>query len=198
MKVRYFDSAPEFRQWLATNHATATELFVGLYKKSSGKGGLTYPEAVDEALCFGWIDGILRSVDAERFCQRFTPRKPGSNWSLTNVRHIARLTQLGKMQPAGLAAFARRDPRRVGVYSFEQEKQELPPEFVKKFQANKKAWAFWQSLPPGYRRFAIHKIVSPKQEATRLRWLDRIITESAAGLRLDDAERAARRRAASK
>lgn len=194
----FFANAADFRRWLETHHATARELVVGFYNKASGRGGLTYAEAVDEALCFGWIDGIVRKLDAASYCHRFTPRRSGSTWSNLNVTHVARLAAAGKMHPAGVAAFAARSDARTGVYSFEQRIEELPPSYRKKFQADKKAWAFWQSLPPGYRRAVIHQIVSPKQEATRLRWLDRIIADSAAGIRLDDRDRAARRRPASK
>ena len=183
MKVVHFASAADFRRWLQKNHASATELLVGFYKKASGRGGLSYLESVDEALCFGWIDGIVRKIDADSYSHRFTPRKPGSHWSNVNFRHVARLTAAGRMHPAGLAAFAARTPERTGAASYEQPPKELPAEFVNKFQAHRTAWAFFSAQPPGYRRLAIYKIVSPKQAATRERWLARIIADSAAGRR---------------
>lgn len=184
MTVTHFLSAADFRRWLVAHHATATELQVGFYKKASGKGGLTYAEAIDEALCFGWIDGIVRTINEHSYTHRFTPRRPGSIWSLVNVRHVARLTEAGRMHAAGLAAFAKRDQKKTGIYSFENRPQKLPPAFEKKFRANAKAWTFFNSQPPGYRRLAIFKVVSPKQEATRERWLARLIADSAAGCRV--------------
>jgi uncharacterized protein YdeI (YjbR/CyaY-like superfamily) len=184
MNVTHFPSAADFRRWLAAHHATAAELHVGFYKKASGKGGLSYAEAVDEALCFGWIDGIIRKIDEHSYTHRFTPRRPGSIWSLVNVRHVARLTTAGKMHAAGIAAFAARDQKQTGIYSFEQRPQSFPPALEKKFRAHAQAWAFFSAQPPGYRRLAIYKVISPKQEATRERWLARVIAESAAGRRV--------------
>ncbi len=126
MKVFHFSSAIEFRRWLEINHATVTELQVGFYKKNSDQGGLTYQEAVNEALCFGWIDGVIRKIDAGSYTRRFTPRKSGSIWSNVNVAHVARLTALGKMRPAGLRAFAARTAGKTGIYSFEQKIDPLP------------------------------------------------------------------------
>jgi len=185
MKILHFTTASDFRRWLGAHHTVATELHVGFYKKASGKGGLTYPESVDEALCFGWIDGVRRTVDASSYTIRFTPRKPGSIWSLVNVRHVGRLTQAGRMRPAGLKAFAARQEHRTGVYSFEQAPQKLPPVYERKFRAHRQAWDFFTSQAPWYRRTAIHKVVSPKQEATRQRWLALLIADSAKGKRLD-------------
>ena len=183
MNVIHFESAAAFRAWLDRHHSSAAELQVGFHKKGSGLGGLTYLEAVDEALCFGWIDGVVRRIDEHSFTHRFTPRKAGSHWSNVNVRHVARLTAAGRMQPAGLAAFAARSAARTGTASYEQPAKSLPPVFAKKFRAQAKAWAFFSAQPPGYRRLALHKIVSPKQAATRERWLERIIADSAAGRR---------------
>jgi len=186
MKATHFASPADFRRWLEENHLAAAELLVGFYHKSSGKGGLTYTEALDEALCFGWIDGVRRNTGADSYSIRFTPRKPGSIWSLVNVRHVERLTATGKMHAAGLKAFAARLAHRTGVYAFEQkEPPKLPAAYERKFRARKKAWAFFTAQAPWYQRTAIHKVVSPKQEATRLRWLDRLISDSAAGQRLD-------------
>lgn len=186
MQVAHFKSAADFRRWLEANHASVTELQVGFYNKASGRGGLTYSEAVDEALCFGWIDGIIRKLDEVSYTHRFTPRKPGSTWSLINVGHVARLIAAGKMHAAGHKAFAARQAAKTGVYSFEQENPaEFPAAYLREFRANPKAWAFFNAQPPGYRRLATHKVVSPKQEATRRRWLDRLITASAAGHRIE-------------
>ncbi len=184
MKVVHFASAAEFRRWLETHHATATELQVGFYKKASGRGGLTYPGSVDEALCFGWIDGLVHKIDADRFTHRFTPRKRRSIWSNLNVAHVARLTAAGKMHAAGLAAYALRDPKRTGIASFENPGRKLPSAYGKKFRARAKAWAFFTVQAPWYQRLIIHKIVTAKQETTRLRWLDRAIAASAAGRRI--------------
>ena len=185
MNATYFVSAAEFRRWLEKNHARTPELLVGFYKKASGKGGLTYPEAVDELLCFGWIDGVKRRVDEDRYTHRITPRKPGSIWSNVNVGHVARLAQAGRMHAAGLKAFAARSAEKTGIYSFEQKKAAvLPPGCLRKFKANRQAWAFFSVQAPWYRRLVTHKIATAKQEATRIRWLTRAITASAAGKRL--------------
>ena len=184
MKASYFVSAADFRRWLDANHATATELLVGFYKKASGKGGLTYPEAVDELLCFGWIDGIKKRVDDESYTHRVTPRKSGSIWSLVNVRHAERLTKAGRMHPAGRKAFAARRADKTGIYSFENRPQKLPAVYERRFRANQPAWAFFTVQPPGYQRLAIYKVVSPKQESTRQRWLALLIADSAKGRRL--------------
>jgi uncharacterized protein YdeI (YjbR/CyaY-like superfamily) len=185
MSATFFLTAADFRTWLDQNHATATELHVGAYKKSSGLVGMTYPESVDQALCFGWIDGVVRKIDEHRFSHRFTPRKPGSIWSNVNVAHIARLTAAGLMHPAGLAAFAIRSAAKTGVYAFERKTEPvLPAAFVKKFRASPAAWKFFQAQPPGYRRLVLHHIVSAQQPATRERRLAQLIAASTAGRRL--------------
>jgi uncharacterized protein YdeI (YjbR/CyaY-like superfamily) len=181
----FFPDAAAFRAWLETHHATASELRVGYYKKGAPKKGITYQDAVEEALCFGWIDGVTHRIDEHRYMQRFTPRRVGSNWSNVNVAHIARLTKLGKMHPAGLAAFAARRDGKTGIYAFERKTPaQLPPDFAQRFRANRKAWAFFSAQAPWYQRTAIHKVVSPKLPATRERWLARLIADSAAGRRL--------------
>jgi uncharacterized protein YdeI (YjbR/CyaY-like superfamily) len=184
MTPRYFDSASAFRRWLEQHHASASELVVGFYNKASGQGGLTYAEALDEALCFGWIDGVRRRLDAARYTIRFTPRRPRSIWSRVNLRHVARLRQLGKMHAAGLAALAARTEAKTGVYSFENRPQKFPERYARVFRAKKAAWAFWQQQPPGYRRTAIWWVASAKQETTRQRRLDQLIADSTAGHRL--------------
>lgn len=184
MKPVMFADAAAFRRWLDAHHAHATELLVAFYGKSSGRGGLTYAEALDEVLCYGWIDGVRRRLDAHRYTIRFTPRRRGSVWSLVNVRHVERLTAAGRMHPAGLAAFAARDAQKTGVYSFENRPQDFPPSLAKTFRAHPSAWRFWLAQPPGYRRTAIWWVISAKQETTRQRRLARLIADSAAGRRL--------------
>ena len=184
MKLRYFKSPAEFRQWLEANHAQATELWIGFYKKDSGKGGLTYPEALDEVLCFGWIDGVKKRVDDLSFTQRFTPRKPRSIWSRINIHHVKRLKTTGRMTPAGLKAFAARESARSGVYSFENAPRKLATADVRQFKADQAAWQFFQQQPPGYQRLAIWYVVSAKKPETRERRLARLITDSRTGKRL--------------
>jgi uncharacterized protein YdeI (YjbR/CyaY-like superfamily) len=185
MKIKYFVSAPEFRQWLVMNHIQVSELWVGFFKKASGKGGLTYAEAVDEALCFGWIDGLKKRVDDQSYTHRFTPRKPKSNWSAINIRHAERLKEAGRMTPTGLAAYAARLPGRTGVYSFENAPRTLVAADEAQFKANKSAWHFFQRQPPGYRRTAIWWVVSAKKPETRARRLGQLITDSRNARRLE-------------
>lgn len=181
----YFANATEFRTWLERHHASTQELVLGFYNKSSGRGGITYAEALDEALCFGWIDGIVHKLDAERHTRRFTPRRPGSNWSKVNMGHVDRLTRAGRMHASGLKAWASRDERKVGIYSFEQRPERFPAALAKCFQADKKAWAFWDSCPPSYHRAAVWWVISAKQEATQQRRLEKLIEASRSGRRLD-------------
>ena len=185
MKTKHFKSAAAFRIWLEANHASAAELWVGIYRKSSGLGGLTYPEALDEALCFGWIDGVRKRVDELSFTQRFTPRKPRSNWSLVNIRHFERLKKAGRVKPAGLKAFAARSHGKSGVYSFENKPRRLSPKLERQFKSAKTAWDFFQQQPPGYRRVSSFWIMSAKQEETRQCRLAQLIADSAQGRRLD-------------
>ena len=184
MKLKYFKSAAEFHQWLVANHASSTELWLGFYKKDSGKGGITYSEALDEALCFGWIDGIKKRVDELSYTHRFTPRKPKSNWSLINIRHVERLKKAGLMKPAGLKAFAAREPAKSGVYSFENKPRQLSAELERQFKSDKAAWDFFQQQPPGYRRVSCFWVMSAKQEETRHRRLARLMSDSKQGRRL--------------
>lgn len=186
MSPRFFKSAAAFRTWLEKNHATATELWVGLYKKHASHRGLTYPDAVLGALCFGWIDGVMRRLDDDAIVQRFTPRKPGSTWSNINVAHVERLTREGRMAPAGLAAFAARSAAKTGIYSFERtQPAEFPLAQLRAFKANAAAWKFFNAQPPGYRRLATHRVASARQEATRQRRLEKLIAASAASRRLE-------------
>jgi len=178
MKVTFFKSANECRRWLERNHDKATELWFGFYKKNSGKQGITYREALDEALCFGWIDGLKKSVDEDSYTYRFTPRKPNSVWSVINTKRAEELQKLGRMEAPGLKAFAARDPKRSGIYSFENRPREFSPDLQKRFKANKKAWEYFVGMPPGYQRLARFFVMSAKKEETRLSRLARLIAAS--------------------
>lgn len=171
----YFRSQEEFRQWLEENHLTATELVVGFYKVKSRKFNMTWSQSVDQALCFGWIDGIRRSVDDERYCIRFTPRNPGSAWSNVNINKVKELTEKGLMKEAGLEAFSKRRNEASGIYSFENDKRELPEEYVTKIKSDEKAWKFYIKMPPSYRKNITHWILSAKQETTRNSRLEKLI-----------------------
>jgi uncharacterized protein YdeI (YjbR/CyaY-like superfamily) len=184
-KTVHFSRPEEFRKWLVKNHAAATELFVGFHKKSSGKKGATYSEALDEALCFGWIDGVRRSIDSESYLIRFTPRKPKSIWSLVNVRHVKRLQKAGKMAEPGLKAFAAREKHRTGIYSFEQKRPGLSAKFNKLFRANAPAWEFFAEQAPWYQRTSGHWVVRAKQQETRMRRFAKLVEVSANRRRLD-------------
>jgi uncharacterized protein YdeI (YjbR/CyaY-like superfamily) len=179
MIARYFRNAAEFRRWLAAHHATQNELLVGFYKKASGRPGISYKEAVDEALCFGWIDGIKQRVDDERYTHRFTPRTAGSIWSRINCNRVKELSALKRMAPAGLAAFARRDPKKTAIYSFEQRPSAFDPALERTFRRHAAAWAFFRAQPPGYQRLMIFMVMSAKQQATRERRLARLVATSA-------------------
>jgi len=177
----FFASPEEFYAWLEEHHETESEVYVGYYKKATRQPSLTWSEAVDQALRFGWIDGRVNRIDEERHMQRFTPRKPGSNWSKINVEKVAKLQEAGLMRPAGLAAFDKRSDEKTGVYSFEREDTALPPEYEEQLRANAAAAEYFDSRPPWYRRTAIHLVVSAKREETRERRLAQLIEDSAAG-----------------
>jgi uncharacterized protein YdeI (YjbR/CyaY-like superfamily) len=178
----YFTGPDELRAWLEQHHESETELFIGYYKKHTGRPSLVWSEAVDEALCFGWIDGVVKSIDGERHMQRFTPRKPTSTWSAVNIAKVAKLREEGRMRPAGEAAFARRREDRSRSYSYEQrEHPELAPEEQAQLEANADAWAYFQSRPPSYRRPALWWVVSAKRPETRARRLATLIEDSGAG-----------------
>jgi uncharacterized protein YdeI (YjbR/CyaY-like superfamily) len=178
----FFASPEEFYAWLEGHHDTETEVYAGYYKAHTGRRGMSWSEAVDQALCFGWIDGRLNRIDDESHMQRFTPRKPGSNWSNVNVAKVEQLTKAGLMRPAGLAAFERRTKDRTGVYSFERENAGLPPEYEKRLRANHAAAEYFDSRPPWYRRAAVHWVTSAKREETRERRLDQLVQDSADGV----------------
>ena len=183
MKPTFFNSPAKFREWLEQNHDRATELLLGFHKKSSGKKSVTYAEALDEALCFGWIDGVRRNLDETSYTIRFTPRKPRSIWSLVNVNHVERLKKEGRMHAAGLAAYERRDPERTGIYAFENRPRQLSPAYEKTFRENKKAWKFFEETPPSFKRTTIYWIMSAKKEETQLRRLKHVIENSEKGVR---------------
>ena len=180
----FFEDAAAFRAWLEANHDKAPEFWLGLRKKGSGLPSVTYKEAVDAALCFGWIDGIAKGIDERSYKQRFTPRRKRSIWSAVNIARVGELTRLGLMHPAGLAVFEARDPSRANQYSFEQEDVRLSDAFADLFRANEKAWAFFESQPPSYRTPAIWWVISAKQAATRERRLGVLIKDSEEGRRL--------------
>lgn len=181
----FFPTQADFRAWLKRDHQRSTELLVGFYRKDSGKPSITYSEALDEALCFGWIDGIRSKLDEASYTVRFTPRRPGSIWSLVNIKRVGELKQLARMQPAGLAAFEKRDEKKSQMYSYERDKSELDSDFEKRFRADKKAWAFFQQQAPSYRRTSIWWVISAKRQETRERRLATLIEVSAASRRLD-------------
>ena len=178
----YFTSPEQLRDWFAANHETATELWLGSYKKATGKPTVTWSEAVDEALCVGWIDSVRYSIDAERSAQRFTPRRKGSNWSAVNIAKIKALTDAGRMKPAGLAAFAARTAERSAVYSYERRHEAaFVPEQEARFRRNETAWAWFQARGASYRTAATFWVVSAKRPETREKRLETLIEDSAAG-----------------
>lgn len=184
MKPKFFATKEKFREWLEKNHASANELEIGFYKKSSGKKSITYAEALDEALCFGWIDGVRRSLDETSYQQRFTPRRARSIWSLVNVKHVERLKKEGKMHAAGLAAYEQRDPKRTGIYAFENAPRELSAEYEKEFRKTKGAWEYFQTYPPYLKKTISYWVMSAKKEETRSGRLRRLIECSARGERI--------------
>jgi uncharacterized protein YdeI (YjbR/CyaY-like superfamily) len=183
MEPKFFTSPEKFRQWLQKNHDSVNELLVGFHKKDSGKKSITYAEALDEALCFGWIDGVRKSLDETSYTIRFTPRKPKSIWSNVNVKHVERLRKEGRMAEPGLKVYAQRDPKRTGIYAFENRPKEFSPEYEKKFRANKAAWEFFQTIPPSLRNTYIFWVMGAKKEETQLHRLELLIESSAKGVR---------------
>jgi uncharacterized protein YdeI (YjbR/CyaY-like superfamily) len=179
--IRFFATPADLRDWFDANHATADQLWLGYHKKASGRPSVVWAEAVDEALCVGWIDGILKRLDETSHVQRFTPRRKGGNWSAVNVANVERLVAEGRMRPAGMAAFKARTPERTGVYSYEREVEPLSDEETARFQADTAAWTDWENRPPSYRRTVTGWITSAKQKATRERRLSTLIEDSRAG-----------------
>jgi len=176
---KFFKTPAAFNKWLAANHAKSKELWVGFYKKNSGKPSIDWPQSVDEALCFGWIDGLRKSIDEESYKIRFSPRKSGSIWSAVNIRNVERLIEEKRMQAAGMKAYEARKENRSGIYSYEQRSPELVEPYLGKLKRNKAAWKFFQAQPPSYRKVMNWWVVSAKKEETRLKRLDELISESA-------------------
>ena len=177
----FFAKQSDFRKWLQKNHKKETELLVGFYKVGSGKPSMSWSQSVDEALCFGWIDGVRKSIDKDSYQIRFTQRKSTSIWSAINIKKISALTKDGLMQPAGLASFEKRVESKSKIYSHEKDEVELAQDLKKQFKANKKAWDYFQSLAPSYRKVSTHWVMSAKQETTRIKRLNQLISDSAAG-----------------
>lgn len=191
-KCIFFKSPFELHKWLKKNHAKERELWVGFYKKNASKKGITYAEALDEVLCFGWIDGIRKSVDQIRYSIRYTPRKPRSIWSAVNIKRAAELKKMGLMQPRGLKAFDNRDERRTNMYSFEQKNVRLGPSFETKFRQNHRAWSYFKSQAPWYQKTASWWVISARQEGTRHRRLETLIKDSGDGRRIKQLMRPAK------
>ena len=183
MKPVFFATPAAFRAWLKKHHKTADELWVGYYRKDSGKPSLTWQESVDEALCFGWIDGIRKKVSDEAYTNRFTPRRAGSNWSAINIAKVEELTKKKRMHAAGLAAFAKRTEAKSRIYTYEQVSMELATPIEKIFKSHKRAWAFFQVQPPYYRKLMTGWVNGAKQEETRLRRLDKLMAACESGRR---------------
>jgi uncharacterized protein YdeI (YjbR/CyaY-like superfamily) len=183
-----FRTQAAFRAWLETHHATAKELEIRLFKVHAAHRGLTYAQALDEALSFGWIDGVVHRLDQDSFSQRYTPRQPRSTWSRRNIWHVERLKKAGQLTPAGLAAYEAREAQRTGLYSFEQERPELPPAYLKAIRADKAAWRHFRTAAPGYRRMTAHWVMSAKKEETRARRLGILIDSAARGRKIPPLE----------
>ena len=185
MTPTYFPTAAAFRRWLELHHDTGLELWVGFYKKFTGKPSITWPEAVDQLLCFGWIDGIRKSLNEETYVIRVTPRKPGSIWSAVNVKRAKQLVKLGLMHPAGLNVFSARDASKTNRYSFERSRVKLDKSLQRQFRANPKAWEFFQTQPPGYRRTILWWVMSGKQAVTREKRMGILVATSERQARVD-------------
>src|SRR6266542_1696068 len=183
-KPTFFANQSELRKWFEKNHDKEQELWVGYYKTVSGKPGITWPQSVDEALCFGWIDGVRKSIDENSYVIRFTHRQPKSIWSAINIKKVEELTKFGLMHPAGIEAFNKRKEEKSRIYSFEQENIQLDKKYEKQFKQNKKAWQFFQSQPPSYQKPAMWWVMSAKQETTRQKKLDELIKDSEARQRI--------------
>ena len=185
MTPRFFKSPAAFRAWLEKHGASTKELWIGFYKKASGKGGLVYRQALDEALCFGWIDGVVNRIDEHSYKQRWTPRTRTSKWSLVNIKRMEELITQGLVAEPGLKAYRDRDPKRQTLYLYEQQDGPLDPQYAKQFKAKARAWAFFEAQPPGYKRLMIRRIMWGKKEETRERRLADLIRASAAQKRME-------------
>jgi uncharacterized protein YdeI (YjbR/CyaY-like superfamily) len=180
----FFETQSDFRKWLEKNHNKSTEIYVGYYKVGSGKQNLTWSQSVDEAICYGWIDGIRKSIDINSYFIRFTPRKPNSNWSTVNIKKVENLSMLRLMKPAGITAFHLRKEKKSGIYSYENEEIKLSIEFEKLFKSNKIAWSYFQSLPQSYKKPSIRWVMSAKRQATCVKRLEELIRDSEAGRKI--------------
>lgn len=184
MTPKFFPTQNDFRRWLEENHERETEIFVGYYNLKSGKGGMTWSESVDQALCFGWIDGVRRKLDDESYCNRFTPRRASSNWSAVNIAKVAELEKKGLMKPAGIAAFEKRKDEKSAVYAYENDLRKFSETFEKRFKANETAWGFFKKQANWYRKQMINWVMTAKQEKTRESRLEKLIAASGKGERL--------------
>lgn len=184
MKPRFFASAAGFRDWLEKHHASASELWVGYHRKESGRPSMTWPESVDEALCFGWIDGIRKRVNDTSYTIRFTPRRATSIWSAVNIARVKELRARGAMRRAGLKAFAARRENKSGVYSYEQRPGKLPAPYARRLRGQRKAWSYFNAQTRAYRRAATWWVISAKKGDTRLRRLEQLAQFSALGQRI--------------
>ena len=181
---RSFRTEADFRAWLEKNHASGKELMMRLFKVHAADKGIGYREALDAALCFGWIDGVRKSLDADSYLQRFTPRKARSNWSAVNIARAEELIREGRMHESGLAAFNARDAKTTAPYSYERRPTAFDPAFEKRLRADRKAWAFWESCPPYYRNLMIFRVMSAKRQETRERRFVTFLRYTARGERM--------------
>jgi len=181
MSIHFFETPSDFRKWLSKNHKTVSELVVGFYKVGSKKKSMTWSASVDQALCFGWIDGVRKSIDEESYCIRFTPRKASSIWSAVNIKKVEMLIQQNLMQAAGLEIYNKRSESKSKIYAFENEEMKFSAGFEKQFKANKKAWNYFQALAPSYRKLSSNWVMSAKQEATQLKRLQELIADCSVG-----------------
>ncbi len=181
MTLTFFAKQSDFRKWLEKNHKKETELLVGFYKVGKGKPSITWSQSVDEALCFGWIDGVRKSIDHESYCIRFTPRKPTSIWSALNIAKVEELTKQGKMHSSGLSIYSFRQESKSKIYAFENAEVKLSLDFEKRFKKNKKAWEYFQLLAPSYKKPSTNWVMSAKQEATQIKRLAELIADCQAG-----------------
>jgi len=186
VKAIFFQTPSAFRTWLEQHHAKADAVWVGYYKSDSGKTGITWPESVDEALCYGWIDGIRQGIDALSYRIRFTPRRTGSIWSSVNIKRAQTLIEQRRMRPVGLKTYEVRKENKTGIYSYEQRSVNLPEPYNALLKKNEKAWSFFQTQPASYRKAISWWIVSAKKEETRLKRLEKLIAHSSQGQRLPE------------
>jgi uncharacterized protein YdeI (YjbR/CyaY-like superfamily) len=184
MKVVFFESPSDFRKWLETGHQNCPELWVGLYRKASEKPSITYPEALDEALCFGWIDGVRKKANADAYTVRFTPRRPTSQWSAVNMKRAQELASQGRMRPAGLKAFEAAKHQSRRYFCDQRHEASFDQDAERRFRAHRKAWTFFQAQPPWYRRTAVFWVASAKKEETRQRRLAALMADSEHGMRI--------------